>query len=345
MNKLLFVLIFFTVSLVARYEAFATKECPAFNNIKHTENTHHVILDTTRKYTVLKHHKGQTLILIKGEQPAQRWVDDRCFQKQNETTNPLNVEKVQSRVIGIEDETYEASVPVQKDKKLLDSTAVRDVTASKQNLLVLSWHNAFCETHRTKKECKRGLLSMFKPNYHESHFVLHGLWPQPKNRVYCNVDRKIITMDRYKYWNKLPSLGLTAKTKEALSKVMPGVRSDLHKHEWFKHGTCYGTDAEQYYKDAITLVEQLNESAVGDFFAKHIGKKVSLKQIQKHFDKSFGTGTGKRVELKCKDGLITELWLHLGSGDNVSLNTLLRRGKQTRSHCQRGLIDRAGFGR
>ena len=338
----------FIVSLMAREEAFAVKECPAFNNMKHSKNTHQVMLDTSKKYTILEHNKGQTLILIKGEQPAQRWVDDSCFQKHSKTSNPLNVEKVQSEVIGIGDGSGKASSGREMYKKhsyLRSRSATAALVTSEQNILVLSWHNAFCETHRNKKECKRGLFSMFKPHYNESHFVLHGLWPQPKNRVYCNIDRKIITMDRYKYWNKLPSLGLTAKTKEALSKVMPGVRSNLHKHEWFKHGTCYGTDVEQYYKDAITLVEQLNESEVGDFFAKHIGKKVSLEQIQKHFDKSFGTGTGKRVELKCKDGLITELWLHLGSGDNVSLNTLLKRGKQTRSHCQRGLIDRAGFGR
>ena len=74
---ILFLLLLST--LFARFEAQPSQECPAFNNMKHTTNTHHVILDTSKTYTVLKHHKGQNLILVKGEQPAQRWVDDECF--------------------------------------------------------------------------------------------------------------------------------------------------------------------------------------------------------------------------------------------------------------------------
>jgi ribonuclease T2 len=72
MNKLI---LLFTL----RHEAFPTKTCPAFNNMKHSKNTHDVHLDTTKKYTIMKEHKGQKLILIKGEQPAQRWVDAECF--------------------------------------------------------------------------------------------------------------------------------------------------------------------------------------------------------------------------------------------------------------------------
>ena len=58
--------------------------------MKHTTNTHHVILDTSKTYTVLKHHKGQNLILVKGEQPAQRWVDDECFKKTVDTKSKVD---------------------------------------------------------------------------------------------------------------------------------------------------------------------------------------------------------------------------------------------------------------
>ncbi len=94
MNKLFFIFMIFMVSLVAREEAFATKECPAFNNMKHNKNTHAVHLDTKQKYTILKYHKGQALVLIKGEQPAQRWVDDECFSKSENGSNPMNVIEV-----------------------------------------------------------------------------------------------------------------------------------------------------------------------------------------------------------------------------------------------------------
>jgi ribonuclease T2 len=188
------------------------------------------------------------------------------------------------------------------------------------------------------------MLSGLKKRYSESHFVLHGLWPQPKNKLYCNVEKRYITIDRYKKWYKLPNLGLSQETKESLKKIMPGFYSNLHKHEWFKHGTCYGTTAESYYLDAIHLVNQVNSAKVGTFFIKHIGKSVTLKQIRYVFDSSFGTGAGKRVEMKCKNGLIVELWLHLG-GEGDSLIERLKQGKSTRSRCQKGRIDRVGFGR
>ena len=123
---------------------------------------------------------------------------------------------------------------------------------------------------------------------------------------------------------------------------MPGYASNLYKHEWIKHGTCYGTDANTYYADAINLVEQVNNSKVGLFFSKNIGNRVTLEQVRVLFNRSFGMGSGKRVELRCRGGLITELWLHLGSG-STELGTLLKKGKEVRSRCTKGIIDRAGF--
>ncbi len=123
---------------------------------------------------------------------------------------------------------------------------------------------------------------------------------------------------------------------------MPGYASDLHKHEWIKHGTCYGADANRYYEDALNMVEQMNHSRVGDFFKKQIGKRVTLNQVRAIFDRSFGVGAGKRVTMICKNGLITELRLHVGSGSD-DLGVLLKRGETARSHCQSGIIDKVGF--
>ena len=329
MNKFLTLILLWTLTLFARQTMYPVKNCPAFNNMKHTKNSHNVVLDLKEKYTVLDHHKGQNLILIKGEQPAQRWVDDICFSSPLPMVNSLDtfIEKT------------DKETDVSEHTKKYDNLNI-----SQNTLLALSWHNAFCETHRYKKECKRDMNSLFRSKHNESNFILHGYWPQPKNRVYCGVDRKYITMDKYRHWNKLPDLGLSAETKKKLTKIMPGVHSNLHKHEWFKHGSCYGKNAEEYYKDTIALVEQVYDSDISVFFKKNIGKRVTLKQIQNQFDSGFGSGTGKRVELRCKNGLITELWLHLGSGSD-DLATLLQRGKQIRSRCQRGIVDKAGYGR
>ena len=96
---------------------------------------------------------------------------------------------------------------------------------------------------------------------------------------------------------------LDEEVEEALAKVMPGFASELHKHEWIKHGTCYGTDANTYYEDAISLVNQVNQSAFGKIFSQNIGKNITLKQIRMLADKEFGRGAGNRVELRCKNGL------------------------------------------
>jgi len=339
--KALAIFILLSSLIFARFEANPTQECEAYNNMKHTKNTHHVLLDRTKKYTVLKHHKGQNLVLIKGEQPAQRWVDDNCFSKAKKHTNKDDVSRAKPKVIKIEDALSRAAINMANSKH---TKKYEKANISRQNLLTLSWHNAFCETHRYKKECKQSLLSGLKKKYSESHFVLHGLWPQPKSKMYCGVSRKYVGMDKHKQWNRLPDLGLSAGTRKSLKDVMPGFSSNLHKHEWFKHGTCYGTDAEQYYIDAVRLVSQVNNSKVGAFFMRNIGKYVTLKQVRHLFDTSFGVGAGKRVELKCKGGLITELWLHLGTGSD-KLEELFQKGKITRSRCQKGRIDKAGFGR
>ena len=349
MNKLIIIFMIFTVSLLARYEAFPTKVCPAFNNMKHSKNTHDVHLDITKKYTIIKSHKGQKLILIKGEQPAQRWVDSECFSKSDNGSNLMNVKEIESKSLSIEDELSKSAVKIDftshaKKYKENNTNKYNNPELSQYNLLALSWHNAFCETHRYKKECKRSLLSFGKNKYRQKHFVLHGLWPQPRKNVYCNVEKDFVNADKHGQWRDLPCLAMDDAIEDRLAKVMPGFASDLHKHEWVKHGTCYGTDPQTYFEDAVSLVEQLNDSKVGNYFSKNIGKHVTLKQVRHVFDRSFGVGAGKRVEMKCKKGLITELWLHLGSGSD-DLGALLHSGKQVRSRCQKGLIDRAGYGR
>lgn len=280
--------------------------------MKHTKNSGGVVLKTSQTYTILREdYKGQHLLLIKGIHPAQRWVDVSCFSEEKRLP------------------TFQLESPIQ-----------RHATA-KQNLLALSWHNAFCETHRHKRECKRK-FPLKKEHYSDTRFVIHGLWPQPRNNIYCNVSKALVAVDKRGEWRDLPCLALDREVEDELEKVMPGFLSELHKHEWIKHGTCYGTGVNQYYKDTISLTKQVNDSVLGDFFENNIGKVITLDQVRAVADKAFGRGAGKRLELRCKGRLITELWLHLGSGGD-DLKTLLHKGKVTKSRCKRGHLDRVGF--
>ena len=321
MKRTLTLLLLLTLHLWARYDAYPSKICPAYNNMKHTHNSHHVMLDPERKYTVLDVHKGQKLIVVKGEQPAQRWVDGECF----EAERPGASQKT------------ERAVPSGETDR--DNRAVkRAVSRPEEMLLALSWHNAFCETHRSRKECRRGGGGYGS----DSHFVLHGLWPQPISNVYCNVSPQLKKYDRNRLWSRLPEPPMSTETKQELARVMPGVASYLHRHEWIKHGTCSGRDAESYFKEAAELTTQVNRSRLGHFFTANQGKRVTLRQIRFKVDESFGKGSGRRVEMLCRRGMITELWFHL-RGEGKELSELLKNGKKARSRCRKGRIDSIGY--
>jgi ribonuclease T2 len=197
---------------------------------------------------------------------------------------------------------------------------------STNNLLALSWQNAFCQTHQKKRECRN-----VKPShYSASHFTLHGLWPQPRSRVNCKGPRKVrLEKDLYK----------------ELLEVMPAAKSGLQNHEWKKHGTCYGKDDDGYFKDAINLTKQVNSSALQELFAKNVGKSITSQQVRRAFDKSFGKGSGKKVKLNCKKGLITEIWINLdGEIDpKTPLQNLLKKAKRAKGGCKRGKVDKVGF--
>ncbi|MCK4440747.1 MAG: hypothetical protein KAU90_01990, partial [Sulfurovaceae bacterium] len=123
---------------------------------------------------------------------------------------------------------------------------------------------------------------------------------------------------------------------------MTGYSSNLHLHEWVKHGSCYGTSASKYYSDAINLLQQVNNSKVQKYFASHIGQTVKLSNIRKIFDNEFNKDAGSKVTMNCNKGLITELWLHLGSNSD-KLSELLKSGKKVKSRCFKGKIDPVGF--
>jgi len=80
---------------------------------------------------------------------------------------------------------------------------------STNNLLAISWQNAFCQTHQNRRECRN-----VKPSaYSASHFTLHGLWPQPRSKVNCKGTRKVY---------------LPKPLYQELLKVMPAAKSGLH---------------------------------------------------------------------------------------------------------------------
>ncbi len=213
-------------------------------------------------------------------------------------------------------------------------------------LLAVSWQPAFCEGRPEKPECR----SQTEGRFDASRFSLHGLWPMGGN--YCGVGEEPRELDEAGDWLALPALELDPGTRNLLETVMPGTQSGLQRHEWIKHGTCSGMDAERYYARSVALIEDLNMSAVADLFAENIGRRVSSEAVMHAFDEAFGRGAARRVKMKCRkddDGrmLITELTIGLGNDyrDEKSLGELIQSAGGTSFGCAGGIVDRAGLER
>ena len=215
-------------------------------------------------------------------------------------------------------------------------------------ILALSWQPAFCEARPNKPECR----SQRKGRFDAQNFSLHGLWPQPRDNVYCGVPSNIIKTDKKGLWNKLPKLDLTKSLRDKLSKHMPGYRSNLHRHEWYKHGTCMrgGVSAEKYFQVSLQIMDRINKSPVRNLFAQSIGKEITAQQIIKTFESLFGKGFGKWIAISCKrDGkrtIINELKISFVLPKNdfvLSTEDLRDQAPKLPIGCKRGIVDPVGL--
>ncbi len=230
--------------------------------------------------------------------------------------------------------------------ELLGSANVPPSTLS--TLLAISWQPAFCETHQNKIECQTQTENRFDAD----NFTLHGLWPQPRNNVYCGVTQQIKSLDLAKKWSELPPIQLSEPLFQELAIKMPGVASDLHLHEWYKHGTCYSDTPEEYYQESLDLLNQINDSPVRDLFAANIGNQITSSDIRNEFNQTFSNNAGSKVAVSCSQDneptnrrMIAELKLNF-QGDiepETLMTDLFVNGKSVSSGCNRGEIDRVGF--
>ena len=310
----------------------ASKACPAVISIKKNSNPGDVSVVAGKSYVLLGKNKDAAThywVNVPGADPAQRWVALECGGVDGALTSnvpagggaavntPLGTVKPHAKPQGPKD-----GVPFY--------------------VLALSWEPAFCAAMKDKVECQKENSG----SYEASHFSLHGLWPQPRRNELCGVDRATAALDDQHQWEQLPEPQLTAATKAALDKVMPGTQSALQRHEWIKHGTCYPAgNAETYFKDEIRLVNAVNASPVQAFMAANIGKTIQTADLRAKFDQAFGAGAGNRVRVSCaKDGKIVELTIGL-KGDvssGTSLNDLIAASTTTDGGCLSGMVSAVG---
>jgi ribonuclease T2 len=306
----------------------ADAACPATQAIKSGKNPGNISTGAGKSYELLAGNKDAPthyLIRVPGADPERRWVKVGC-----------------GHVSGGSASTTAAPVPAGQGQPSAPASG------KPEYVFALSWEPAFCETKSSKIECQAQTAADFDA----THFALHGLWPQPNGNSYCKVAASDKANDNPAHWKDLPPVNLDPNTRSELDRVMPGTASRLERHEWIKHGTCYGKSQQDYFSDALNLMRAVNASPVRDLFAKNVGHQLTAEQIRGAFDSAFGAGAGERVRVSCvmdpSSGrrLIGELTLGLTGpvGPNSSLGSLLlASAPTTKAGCPKGVVDPVGF--
>lgn len=167
--------------------------------------------------------------------------------------------------------------------------------------LAVTWQAAFCETFDARR---RPLPEECPAASQFDAFTLHGLWPQWQE--YCleginaadlrrnpSLGNAACSVSR----DDMPAVELSPALAGELRTVMPGVRSKLERHEWFKHGTCSALGQEEYFRTAVDLVQDLNRTTLRGFVADHAGTEgVTVRRLCQALEAAFGPAAAKAAE-------------------------------------------------
>jgi ribonuclease T2 len=301
----------------------AKQACPALQSIKKQTNPGNIMLAIGTTYKLVGGNKPDATyywIVVPVAQPDFRWVPVSCG----------------TATLDQADATPTPPTP---------RPAPPPTTGKAEYVLAISWEPAFCEGLPSKTECKRQTAASFEA----THLVLHGLWPQPRSKAYCNVPAAAEASDKAHDWNALPPVDLTPANRAALDKAMPGTQSVLERHEWIVHGTCSGASQDTYFSRAVLFLETIDNSAVGTLFAQSVGKRLDNATVRNAFDTAFGAGAGDRIRLACDDDggrrLITEITIGL-RGDVLGtggIGELIAASGKTDPGCTGGIVDPVGL--
>jgi ribonuclease T2 len=301
--------------------------CAAYQSIRKGTNPGAVTVEANKSYEVLAGNKPNPThyrVRVVGAEPAERWVSAACGDVTATEGRPGKAARTPGAKAAAE--------------------AAGDASGGRAtHVMAMGWEPAFCASHRDKSECQ----ALKAGDFAATHLSLHGLWPQPRGKQYCNVPATAKQADQRHDWNALPEPELSEATRKRLAAVMPGVQSNLQRHEWIVHGTCYGASADGYFARAAGLAEAVDASKVSKLFADSVGRSVSASDIRAAFDEAFGAGAGARVSVSCNgqggNRRISELIINL-AGDvtgTAALGDLMRAAQAAPAGCPGGVVVRA----
>lgn len=151
-------------------------------------------------------------------------------------------------------------------------------------VLALSWSPAWCEGRKAEGQCRAD---------RRQGFVVHGLWPQYAKGGYpveC-----------------APPGRLPETQVEAMLGVMPS--AGLVRHQWKKHGTCFGGDSKAYFEATarafarLALPETVREP--------ERPQAVTRGEIETSFVRANLGLTPEAIAVICRNGRVSELRLCL----------------------------------
>lgn len=149
-------------------------------------------------------------------------------------------------------------------------------------LLSLSWSPTWCSLTgdaRNSPQCGEDK---------DFGWVLHGLWPQNERGYpsYCNSAKRT------------PSRSMTAGMADIMG--APGVAW----HQWKKHGTCTGLEADQYYALMRLAYDKITRPDV----LRQLGKDVRLPAsvVEEAFLDANPGLRREHITITCKSGRIQE---------------------------------------
>lgn len=143
-------------------------------------------------------------------------------------------------------------------------------------VLSLSWSPEFCSSHRQSPECQNGHFG----------FVVHGLWPQ-------------LTDGYPENCSNAPG----PSNPQSMTDIMPD--AGLVEHEWTRHGTCSGLDADSYFK----LVRQAYSSVRIPDSLRQPSRMQSMPpdQIKEEFLKANSKLHAENVRVSCGNNYLTAI--------------------------------------
>jgi len=304
----------------------AKQACPALQSIKKQTNPGNIVLSPGKGYKLIGANNTPATyywIAVPGADPNLRWVPVSCGTPAFDQPDVL---------------------PAPPSTDTTTTIPTPPATGKAEYVLAISWEPAFCEGLPDKTECGNETAA----SYEATHFSLHGLWPQPRSRAYCNVPAADQASDKAHAWDSLPVVSLTPSVKSALDQVMPGTQSLLERHEWIVHGTCSGASQDTYFARAALLADTINNTAVAKLFADNVGKRLDGATVRQAFDTAFGKGAGDRVRLACDDDggrrLISEITIGL-RGDVMGtggIGEMIAASAATDPGCTGGIVDPVG---